>query len=55
MNTLEVSGVGFAYGARQALNDLAFELVPGRFGALLGPNGAGDRKSVVRERVYSKV
>lgn len=41
MNALEVSGVGFAYGARQALNDLAFELAPGRFGALLGPNGAG--------------
>ena len=41
MNALEVSGVGFAYGARQTLNDLAFELAPGRFGALLGPNGAG--------------
>ena len=41
MNALEVSGVGFAYGARQALNDLAFALAPGRFAALLGPNGAG--------------
>mgnify|MGYP002714775563 CR=1 FL=1 len=41
MNALQVSGVGFAYGARQALKDLTFELAPGRFGALLGPNGAG--------------
>lgn len=41
MNALQVSGVGFTYGPRQALNDLAFELAPGRFGALLGPNGAG--------------
>ncbi|MCC6075878.1 ABC transporter ATP-binding protein [Pseudomonas sp. GCM10022188] len=38
---LEVSGVSFAYGARQALVDLDFVLVPGRFNALLGPNGAG--------------
>jgi ABC-2 type transport system ATP-binding protein len=38
---LEVSGVGFAYGARQALAGLDFALAPGRFNALLGPNGAG--------------
>ncbi|HEY8331838.1 MAG TPA: ABC transporter ATP-binding protein [Pseudomonas sp.] len=38
---LQASGVGFAYGARQALVDLDFALVPGRFNALLGPNGAG--------------
>ncbi|MBV2132669.1 ATP-binding cassette domain-containing protein [Pseudomonas sp. MAP12] len=38
---LEVSGVSFAYGARQALSELDFALAPGRFNALLGPNGAG--------------
>ncbi|MCQ4346252.1 ATP-binding cassette domain-containing protein [Pseudomonas stutzeri] len=38
---LEVSGLGFAYGARQALAGLDFALQPGRFNALLGPNGAG--------------
>ena len=38
---LDVSGVSFAYGARQALAELDFSLVPGRFNALLGPNGAG--------------
>jgi len=41
MNALEVSGVGFAYGARQALQDIGFSVAPGSFAALLGPNGAG--------------
>ena len=41
MNALAVSGVGFAYGARQALQDVGFEVAPGTFAALLGPNGAG--------------
>ncbi len=41
MNALEVRGVSFAYGARQALTGLDFELSSGRFAALLGPNGAG--------------
>lgn len=41
MNALEVSGLGFAYGARQALNGVDFTAKQGRFTALLGPNGAG--------------
>ncbi|WP_120995543.1 ATP-binding cassette domain-containing protein [Stutzerimonas urumqiensis] len=41
MNALEVHGVGFAYGARQALCELEFATAVGRFTALLGPNGAG--------------
>jgi ABC-2 type transport system ATP-binding protein len=41
MNALEVSNLAFAYGARQALQELSFSVAPGRFAALLGPNGAG--------------
>lgn len=41
MNALDVSDLSFAYGARQALNQVGFSLAPGRFAALLGPNGAG--------------
>ncbi len=41
MNTLEVSAVGFAYGARLALQAVSFNVAPGSFAALLGPNGAG--------------
>ena len=56
MNALQVSGVGFAYGARQALKDLTFELAPGRFGALLGPNGAGKSTLIaLLTRLYDPV
>ncbi|MDP9536752.1 ABC transporter ATP-binding protein [Pseudomonas protegens] len=41
MNALEVSQLSFAYGPRQALDQVNLSLVPGRFAALLGPNGAG--------------
>jgi len=41
MNALDVNDLSFAYGARQALNQVGFSLAPGRFAALLGPNGAG--------------
>lgn len=41
MNALEVEGVRFAYGPRQALDDVTFATSAGRFTALLGPNGAG--------------
>lgn len=41
MSALAVEGIGFRYGARQALADVTFEVAPGRFTALLGPNGAG--------------
>ena len=41
MNALRVAGVGFAYGARKALDGIDFTLPAGRFTALLGPNGAG--------------
>lgn len=41
MNALDVSALGFAYGARQALQGIVFSVAPGTFAALLGPNGAG--------------
>lgn len=41
MKGLEISHVGFRYGARKALDDVSFNVEPGRFCALLGPNGAG--------------
>lgn len=41
MNALRVAGLGFAYGARKALDGIDFALPAGRFTALLGPNGAG--------------
>ncbi|KAF0864190.1 ABC transporter ATP-binding protein [Pseudomonas sp. LD120] len=41
MNALDVSQLSFAYGPRQALDQVSLSLAPGRFAALLGPNGAG--------------
>lgn len=41
MTALRVEQVGFAYGERQALQDVSFSAAAGRFTALLGPNGAG--------------
>lgn len=41
MSGLKVSSLSFHYGAKQALNDVSFDIAPGRFCALLGPNGAG--------------
>ncbi|OMH39702.1 ABC transporter ATP-binding protein [Motiliproteus sp. MSK22-1] len=38
---LQVIDLGFSYGAKQALKNINFELITGRFHALLGPNGAG--------------
>ncbi|MDO6585336.1 ABC transporter ATP-binding protein [Salipiger sp. 1_MG-2023] len=38
--TLTVSDLGYAYGAKRALDGVSFALMPG-FTALLGPNGAG--------------
>ncbi|WP_323766557.1 ABC transporter ATP-binding protein [Marinovum sp.] len=41
MTGLEVAGLGYSYGARQALSEVSFRVRPGEFCALLGPNGAG--------------
>ena len=41
MNALVLNAISFAYGPRQALQEVAFSLAPGSFNALLGPNGAG--------------
>ena len=38
---LSVAGVSHAFGARQALDEVSFEVQPGAFTVLLGPNGAG--------------
>ncbi|MEL7182517.1 MAG: ABC transporter ATP-binding protein [Pseudomonadota bacterium] len=39
--SLAISGLSYAYGAKQALIDAEFGAKSGRFTALLGPNGAG--------------
>ncbi len=41
MSGLRVASLSYNYGAKQALDDVAFALEPGQFCALLGPNGAG--------------
>ncbi len=38
---LSASGLGFRYGAKEALKDVSFDIPKARFCALLGPNGAG--------------
>src|SRR5688500_11458510 len=38
---LTVENVSYWYGAKQALDDVSFEVYSGRVTALLGPNGAG--------------
>jgi ABC-type multidrug transport system ATPase subunit len=41
MSELSVAQLSFAYGSKQALQDVSFEIASGEFCALLGPNGAG--------------
>jgi ABC-2 type transport system ATP-binding protein len=38
---LIVKNVSYYYGSKQALDDVSFDVFPGRVTALLGPNGAG--------------
>jgi ABC-2 type transport system ATP-binding protein len=38
---LTVKNVSYWYGSKQALDDVSFDVYPGRVTALLGPNGAG--------------
>ena len=38
---LEISGLGFSFGRKRALDGIALGLVAGEFKVLLGPNGAG--------------
>ena len=38
---LSIQGLSHTYGAKQALDNVAFDVRPGQFCALLGPNGAG--------------
>src|SRR6476659_5192336 len=40
-SAIGISGVGYAYGSRQALIDLSLEIRPGELFAVLGPNGGG--------------
>ena len=41
MSALNVEGLSYSYGRKQALRDVSFSLEAGQFCALLGPNGAG--------------
>lgn len=41
MTGLSVAGLSYAYGPKQALDAVSFDVGPGQFCALLGPNGAG--------------
>ena len=41
VTALRITGLGYDYGSRRALDDVSFALQPNRFTALLGPNGAG--------------
>lgn len=41
VNALELEAISFAYGPRQALQEVTFGVSVGAFTALLGPNGAG--------------
>lgn len=41
MTGIEISGLGYSYGTKRALDDLNLQVAPGQFCALLGPNGAG--------------
>jgi len=36
-----VNGLSHSYGERRALDNVSFDVAPGKFCALLGPNGAG--------------
>jgi ABC-2 type transport system ATP-binding protein len=38
---LSVKNVSYWYGSKQALDDVSFDVYPGKVTALLGPNGAG--------------
>lgn len=38
---IEIEGLSYRYGAKQALDGVSFSVAPGAFCALLGPNGAG--------------
>ncbi len=38
---LEISGLSYRFGAKQALDNVGFAIAPGEFKVLLGPNGAG--------------
>lgn len=38
---LQIDGLSFAYGAKKALDSVAFQVEPGECTILLGPNGAG--------------
>ena len=38
---LRVSGLSIAFGGLRAVQDVSFDVLPGRLSALIGPNGAG--------------
>jgi ABC-2 type transport system ATP-binding protein len=41
MSVIEVDSLGFSYGHREALRDVAFNVAQGQIFGLLGPNGGG--------------
>ena len=44
---LEVRNLELTYGRQKVINDVSFQLFPGRILALIGPNGAG-KSSIMR-------
>lgn len=44
---LEVKNIELSYGKQKVVNDVSFQLYPGRILALIGPNGAG-KSSIMR-------
>jgi len=41
VSAIDVEGISYSYGSREALNDVSFQVPAGSFVALIGPNGAG--------------
>ena len=48
---LEVKGLTFSYGEKEAIKDVSIQVNEGEFVGLIGPNGSG--KSTVLKNVYS--
>ena len=50
--TVELAGVGFAYGERRVIRDVSLRAAPGEVVGLIGPNGSGKSTLI---RIISRV